>query len=61
MNNENNNYFILVYLIIIIILLIVSFIATAMVEAEKEKCKTTTDLRYYGEHHCIKYLEDKGE
>ena len=61
MNNENNNYFIPVYLIFIIIILIVSFIATQMNEAEKEKCRTTTDLRYYGEHRCIKYLENKGE
>lgn len=59
--NDENNYFLLVFPIFIILILLISFIATQMTEAEKEKCRTTTDLRYYGEHHCIKYLENKGE
>lgn len=60
MNNEKN-YFLLIFPIFIILIILISFITTQMIEAEKEKCRTTTDLRYYGEHRCIKYLESKGE
>lgn len=59
--NDEKNYFLLIFPIFIILIIIISFIATQMIETEKEKCRTTTDIRYYGEHHCIKYLESKGE
>ena len=59
--NDEKNYFLLIFPIFMVFIILISFITTQMNEVEKEKCRTTTDLRYYREHHCIKYLESKGK